>query len=445
MKLEIVLIDTYVELFRNSLDNDSLFLHCRKLGVWSTGKWGDEAGILIETEEFERDTKDESSADSFQDAVEGKIEEEESSIFEEQMFEGKVPPKIFKKVDTKHTEETYKIRMAGATISTKLKSTTPDFQFAKFDEHSLDLDVIFEDKTYVQPGGEWPMKLIINIPSLRFFAYEREFELLMKIAMENTAECPQTCVSQDLPDPYTDQTIWLIIDININNAILKAFLGERESIFTKFAKEYDTRFADDFTKKNPSSLAMLTLQYINFNMKMRKGGSKLMVLNVKNFDIYDIRYKTKLALAYRKIFNSNIATTFKFDDDTTTSIEGGTFSPENYDDFEDIPLEEMLKQVDLDNSVDEEEKKEKAVKPDHKSLELNEVVIEGEIPVKKEEEPKVEKRVTKELPKKKKKKAVYGLEQEEFKEELGLLDKVFEKLRLCCKRKKKEEAKHDEK
>jgi hypothetical protein len=49
-RMEIVVLNSQVAAYRNSLTNDGLWLTFSKLGFWSTGRWGSDFGEVIENE-----------------------------------------------------------------------------------------------------------------------------------------------------------------------------------------------------------------------------------------------------------------------------------------------------------------------------------------------------------------------------------------------------------
>jgi len=89
----------------------------------------------------------------------------------------------------------------------------------------------------------------------------------------------------------------------------------------------------DFIYKNPNSLALLTIEKVHVKFTMMVSGDKVMTLNIKQMDMYDIRQKSKITKECRKILSSLIAK-FKFDEETTSYIELDHFDPELYEDFD---------------------------------------------------------------------------------------------------------------
>jgi len=284
----------------------------------------------------------------------------------------------------------------------------------------------------------------MKIPSLKLFAYEPDYELLMKLVMENIGESPQTVVSENLPDPYWDQTVWLIVEVKAEQALVKTYNGTRKSLEEKFIGPAED-YLKDFMHKNPQSLAMLTLKDINFKMNMKKCGNKLMLLNVKEFDLYDMRYKTKIGRPYRKILGSYIAKKFRFEDDTTSYADADTFQPENVEDF-DINLEEEIRKKASENedeskkTDDTNDEKDKNKKKKEKKEKTAPAASSN-----KKEESKKEEQKDKLTENEKRSSDLTDGKKEEDKNKGGAFQRFWGKLKTCCKRKKKDKVKGDDK
>lgn len=82
-------------------------------------------------------------------------------------------------------------------------------------------------------------------------------------------------------------------------------------------------FEDDkkrFLKKNGQSIGMVHLDELDLIMRMEKCGAKKVFLNIRTFDIHDLRDRTTLEPDKRKILSSNINERYRMDDDGTTTM-----------------------------------------------------------------------------------------------------------------------------
>ena len=167
------------------------------------------------------------------------------------------------------------------------------------------------------------------------FAYEPDFTLFMKLLQENLGESPQVVVSKDPPPSPTNKAASIVVDVQVYEGLIKIFNGSRHDLRKKFKKEVFERedYLKDFIYKNPNSLSLLTIERVHVKFTMMMNGDKVMTLNIKQMDMYDIRQKSKITKECRKILSSLIAK-FKFDEETTSYIELDHFDPEPYEDFD---------------------------------------------------------------------------------------------------------------
>jgi len=161
LKLELVVLDSVVELFRNSIDSDCLILQFEQVGLWSCGKWGDYEGYLIENGKFEDEDRNEFSSVNdtreFHDARgahEGYIEDLSSPNSFQNL--GGATPKRGNR-NEKPSDDIFKIRILGVEIKTQ--EGAEDAIFLKLAKESILLDLILQDTTYpISPGENYPLK-----------------------------------------------------------------------------------------------------------------------------------------------------------------------------------------------------------------------------------------------------------------------------------------------
>jgi len=226
LKLELAILDSFIEIFRNSIDSESLILFFKEVGLWSCGKWGNFPGFLIENGQFEDENQNMTEADNtsqFEDAMSGKEEDADFHTYEGNRFSVFDSNKRHHKTHLDQSEDMYKLMIIGVEIKTN--HGAEDTVFVRLAKESLTLDIILAEEA--SPGVLIsPLKrikiiyiffnysqVIIRIPSLKVFAYEPDFELLMKLLQENLGESPLVVVSEDpLPDP-SDRTVNLCLSL----------------------------------------------------------------------------------------------------------------------------------------------------------------------------------------------------------------------------------------
>lgn len=193
------------------------------------------------------------------------------------------------------------------------------------------------------------------------FAYEPDYILMMRFVLENIGECPQTVVSPDLPDPYWDEGIWLVLNLTIEKAFIKTYVGKR--FVNEFGAPTNNAPVDeeDYLHKNELSSALLSLEQLELKFNMKKGGAKLCLLNIKVFDVFDYRLNTKLCNDYRKVLGSCVKEKLRVEEEGTTIVDFDKFVAETLDDF-DVDLEENDTQPseDEENDVDGQKRKKKS-------------------------------------------------------------------------------------
>ena len=141
MKLELVVLNSFIEIFRNSVADDCLYLYFNKLGLWSTGLWGDDCGDLLKNGRFEFEVNPNdpfNKTDSFKDPM---SETAQDGVWNTGYHEKSKAPQI-------SNDDTFKIMIEGIQMRTamiNLKSTL----FAEFDQKcSLEMEIIFEDNDF---------------------------------------------------------------------------------------------------------------------------------------------------------------------------------------------------------------------------------------------------------------------------------------------------------
>jgi len=165
MKLELVVLESIIEGFRNSLSDSALYFDLKKLGLWSCGKWGNESGTLIETGKFEWELEKQeetTNSEKFEDAESGEIDDETSNLYDNLRFADKSPTRPDKRTQQPGAfpEDTYKLTIEGLTVKDREKGGDESI-FIKFADNSYDLEIIFEDKTFPikeKNQKEYPMK-----------------------------------------------------------------------------------------------------------------------------------------------------------------------------------------------------------------------------------------------------------------------------------------------
>ena len=162
MKLELVILNSVIEVFRNSVDiNDpSLLFKFDKIGFWSCGKWGSEPGYLIDGGIFEEDKtiviRDDDTA-GFEDAMNG--EEAIDDLVNKSHFPSgdKIRDESF---DDKSDVFNLKIFNLKAVTG---KNKDKHLFLSLGQNESLALKIIFEDPSYDRKNSStdpFPLKSI---------------------------------------------------------------------------------------------------------------------------------------------------------------------------------------------------------------------------------------------------------------------------------------------
>ena len=149
------------------------------------------------------------------------------------------------------------------------------------------------------------MRININIPEAKIYAYDLDYCTICKFFQENLGEQPQTVINPAPWDTKNDN-IWMWLDINIGRALAKFFKGKREDIEDYIRhnnihrSEEGIKSKSNFRKrmflyKNPASVALGKLNRVNYKFYMRESGGKLMKLIIEKINLADFRMGSKVS------------------------------------------------------------------------------------------------------------------------------------------------------
>lgn len=175
-KFSLLILNSLIQMPRNSASDDYLMVKCKKIGLWSVGKWGDHCGRLIEHDFFdfekEEDGRDE---EDFKDAFDNQAELEQylkdSQKPQGKWFHRNQREQPEKKKITIPEDDQMRISIEGLQIFIKPPEDDPELTseesqkeklFASISKKgSIKINIIFEDKTPLilqQHQTEYPMK-----------------------------------------------------------------------------------------------------------------------------------------------------------------------------------------------------------------------------------------------------------------------------------------------
>lgn len=152
-KFSLLILKSLVKLPRNSRCEEFFMVRLEKAGLWSTGKWGEHCGKLIETGffDFEKE-EDDNDEDEFEDVAENEEELKtlEKEIKEKRVREGKLytETKLHKQKKNIPESDELRVLIEGIQIMDKLNDSEKS-DFASFAEKkSVEVLINITDKKF---------------------------------------------------------------------------------------------------------------------------------------------------------------------------------------------------------------------------------------------------------------------------------------------------------
>lgn len=146
-KFSLLILNSLVQVPRNSASNDFLMVLSEKIGLWSVGKWGDHCGKLIDKGyfDFEKEVHDD-DFDDFHDAIEDEDEQIEDQAKNNQ------PSSDFPKEDPSNKDQD-KLHVMIYGLKVRVAPGDSDLELLlTFARRSMHVQIIFDDKGFFLPG-----------------------------------------------------------------------------------------------------------------------------------------------------------------------------------------------------------------------------------------------------------------------------------------------------
>lgn len=150
----------------------------------------------------------------------------------------------------------------------------------------------------------------------------------------------------------------MLVTINIENGLMKFYNGDRYDLAAIF--KADPGVPVDFTSKNPNSLIMMVFHKLLLRITVLNNLATKLAVESETFDMFDVRYDSKVDPEYRKFFGSYVSKNYNPDEDTTQEngdIDAKATDISQYEIDLNKTVNKVAKQVEIRNTVKEEEEK----------------------------------------------------------------------------------------